>query len=91
MTIKRTGNTLFLPNGEKLLICTRPESKRTRTKGELYLLKVSRTGKRTYFSSLWGTAPDFELEYQGVRYILTLTGIETVTLKAKNGKDRVLK
>lgn len=82
MELKRNGQTIYLSEGNRLLICTRPEHKQSRYKGEFYLLKVDQTGKKTYVSSLWGTAPNFELEYKGIRYSLTIVTRKLVSLKA---------
>jgi len=84
MLLNRKGNTLYLPTEEKLLICERETV--TARKSKLYLLKITKQGKRSYISSLYGSSPDFELEYNGVRYSLTLTDSDTATLKAKIGK-----
>jgi hypothetical protein len=84
MLLSRKGNSLYLPTGEKLLICER--EKITARKSKLFLLRITKQGKRSYISSLYGSPPEFELEYNGVRYSLTLTDIDTATLKAKSGK-----
>jgi hypothetical protein len=84
MQLNRKANTIFLPTGEKLLICER--EKITSRKSKLYLLKINKQGKRSYISSLYGSSPEFELEFEGVRYFLTLTDSDTATLKAKTGK-----
>lgn len=87
MELKRKGNSLYLPTGEKLIICAR--TKPTARKSPLFLVKVTKSGKREYISSLYGSHPDFELEYNRIRYTLTLSDNETATLKAKIGKGSV--
>lgn len=69
MKLKRTGNTLT-SNSKKYLISSR--KKITPSKPELFLLEITSSGRK-YISSLYGHYPEYEIEYKGKRYNLTLS------------------
>ncbi len=77
-TYSRKGNTLS-DGVSTLLIAQRKRV--TPSKSKYFLLKI--IGKnRVYISSLYGKEPNYEFEYKGNRYTLTLDHT-SATIKAK--------
>lgn len=68
--LKRSGNTLKAKSGEQYKIFTRTNI--TPSKPKHFLLQIQGK-KKKYISSLYGTYPEYQLEYQGTRYTLTLS------------------
>lgn len=69
MKLNRTGNKLHTDTHQYLIS---QRKKVTPQKTKFFLLKLTPKGKK-YISSLYGEYPDFELEYNGKRYTLTLS------------------
>lgn len=82
MKLKRTGNKLTSQKS-KYLISSR--KKVTASKPELFLLEITSSGRK-YISSLYGDYPDYQIEYQGKRYNLTLseTSAELTSMEVSN-------
>jgi hypothetical protein len=78
ITYTRTGNTIT-DGASTYLIGQRKRV--TPSKSQFFLLRIIGK-KRSYISSLYGTYPNYEFEYQGKRFRLTLTDT-TATIEHK--------
>lgn len=69
-TLLRDGNSLKAKNGKVYKIFTRKKVTPSKPKHFIVLIEGS---KKRYISSLYGAYPKYQLEYQGIRYTLTLS------------------
>jgi hypothetical protein len=83
-TYLRNGNTIT--DGDSTYLISQ-RKRLTPSKPRYFLLRIE-AKKRLYISSLYGQYPNYQFEYSGQRYTLTLTDISATITKASEVAGR---